>query len=213
MTFKQRYENLKKELLDAGATIEYEDAGMAMTEGMRDYYRDDENFSIPDDLFELFASIDGLDFRWSLATEAGNLSGFFQLHSLESLLDNETEDKLYADWYEEDDIETIKKHRIFESFEGMDYYTTILFDQGNDYALYYVPDDGVNHGGSKELPKLPLTIAQYVELIFAYYGTYDFRHHLHEPEFYGHPEKFVPQYDLLKKTFPNFNPPQFNPFQ
>lgn len=73
--------------------------------------------------------------------------------------------KLYADWYNADGAAEIKKHRIFESFEDMDnYMTTISFGQGNDYGLYFVADDGANHGGSKQLPKIPFTIAGSVEL-------------------------------------------------
>lgn len=214
MDYRTAYDKLKNELLAAaGATIEYEDLGMAMTPGMRDYYRDDEGFSIPDDLFGLFASIDGLDFRWNLKTESGNLAGFFQFSALEDMLDNKTENKLYASWYEADDIAEIKKHRIFEMLNGMDCYATIVFGQGNDYTLYYVPDGGVNHGGSKTLAKIPLTIGQYVQLVFGYYGVYSVRHHLHKPEFYQNPEQFIPEYDLLRKTFPGFNPPKINPLR
>jgi hypothetical protein len=88
---------------------------------------------------------------------------------------------------------------------------TIVFDKGNDYTLYYVPDDGVNFGGSKMLAKIPLTIEQYVQIVFGYYGVYSVRHHLHKPEFYQDPQSFISEYALLKLTFPDFDPPQINP--
>jgi hypothetical protein len=208
MNYRDNFNQLKTCLLSAHAKIEYEDSEMSMTPGERDYYRDDEGFTIPDDLFGLFESFDGLTFRWSLETNEGKLSGFFQFSLFLDLQDNETENKLWVDWYEADDIEEIKKHRIFEMFNGMDYYVTIIFGEGNDYSLYYVPEGSVNLGGSKTLSKIPLTIEQYIEIVFGYYGVYSVRHHLHKPEFYKNPEQFIPEHDLLKKMIPNFNPPK-----
>jgi hypothetical protein len=211
MNHRDLYNQLKADLIKAGATIEHKDADMAITAGMRDYYRDDEDFYVPDDLFGLFESFDGLDLRWTLKNEGQNLSGFFQFAAIEDMLENKTENKLYADWYQPEDIAEIKKHRILEMLNGTDCYVTIVFNKGNDYTLYYVPDDGVNFGGSKMLAKIPLTIEQYVQIVFGYYGVYSVRHHLHKPEFYQDPQSFIPEYALLKLAFPDFDPPQINP--
>lgn len=212
MNYRERFNRIKGELLAAGARIDHEDSEMAMDGGMRQHYQDEENFTIPDDLAKLFESFDGLSFRWSRESEGQKLAGFFQIALFLDLMDNETENKLWADFYEPEDIARIKQHRILEMFNGMDYYVTILFEQGsNDYQLYYVPEGSVDHGGSQTLARIPLTIAQYVELIFGYYGIHSVRHHLHRPEFYVDPEKFIPEYELLRKTFPHFNPPRPSP--
>lgn len=212
MNYREHFNQIKIDLIAAGATIEHEDSEMAMTLSERKYYHDEEGFSIPNDIFELFESFDGLEFRWSLETNEGKLSGFFQFDQFLDMQDNQTKNKLWTDWYDSDDISEIKRHRILEMFHGMDYYITIKFDEGNEYNLYYVPENSVNLGGSKTLSKIPLSLKEYVQIVFGYYGVYSIRHHLHKPEFYQNPKQFIPEYDLLKKVFPNFNPPKFQPF-
>lgn len=211
MNYRDRFNKMRTELLAVGTDIANEDTGVGITAGMRKYYRDDEGFSVPDDVFDLYESFDGLEMFWLLENEGNNLDGFFGINCWKNLLENKIENELYADWYGSDDITEIEKHRIFESINGADAYVTIVFDEGNDYQLYCMPEGSVNFGGSKMLTKIPLTIDQYIEIIFGYYGSYSVRHHLHKPEFYENPAIFIPQYALLQQRFPHFNPPKINP--
>jgi hypothetical protein len=198
------FEETKKKLLNAHATISREEMEVAFTAGEREYYENDEGFAIPDDLFDLYAELNGLEFRWSISDENGELAGFFHIHHFLDVMDNETEDKLWADWYEGEDIAAIKKHRIFETIHGSDNYITIKIEADKSYSLYYVQEGCVNFGGSKELSKIPLTIEQYMKVIMRYFGLYSVRHHLHKEDFYTDPKKYIPEYDQLIKRIPDF---------
>lgn len=211
MDYSTLYDQLKTNLTTAGATIGYEDPGMKMTVAQRDYFRNDEDFDVPDDLFAFYEHYDGLSMRWNAENEQST-GGFFNIGQFLDLQENRSENKLWADWYQPRDIARIKKHRILEMIHGMDYYVTIKFDAlSNDYQLYYVAEGSVDHGGSEDLPKIPLTLGQYFAVIFGYYGAYSVRHQLHKPEFYENPRQLIPEYEWLEKNIPDFNPPKFNP--
>ena len=120
---------------------------------------------------------------------------------------NEQEDKLWSSWYEEDDIERIKQHRMLEPIIGADAYITVKFLPEGKYKLYYVGDGYVNDGGSEDLPEIPLTIEQYLKVVTGYFGMSGIRHHLHEEEFYTKPFDVYPKLKELEKMFPDFEPP------
>ena len=114
---------------------------------------------------------------------------------------------LWEDWYEEDDIERIKQHRVFEQIVGADAYITVKFLPEGQYKLYYVGEGYVNDGGSEDLPEIPLTIEQYLKVVTGYYGMFSIRHHLYKDEFYKNPFDVYPKLRKIEKIFPDFEPP------
>lgn len=199
--FNQIIDNIK----ESGGKILSEDMGLEFTQGEREYFESEENFSLTDEWFDFFKSVDGIQLLWKLDKDETETFGCFLLTDFGRFQENDTENKLWCDWYEEDDIAEMKKHRIVERLHGDDAYITVKFD-GDQYNLYFVDGDLINFGGSKELPKLPLTITQYVKIITAYFGVYSLRYHLHKEDFYSNPKKYISEYNLLKKEMKNFVP-------
>lgn len=178
--------------------------------GEREYYANDEDFSIPDDWYAFFNSVNGLDLNWKLSKGDISISGFFQLTHFLDLQASLTENKLWVDWYNEEDIEEIKKHGILEMLQGNDAYITVKFEEDGSYNLYFVDGDMINNGSAKELPKLPLNLQQYIQVVSDYFGVYSVRYHLHKSEFYQNPKAFIPEYDLLKEHIIGFSPENSN---
>jgi hypothetical protein len=214
MNYKELFQTTKDQLTSAGAQLLREDHQSNLTEGERTYYTEDENFSMPDDWYDLFSTINGLEFNWNIpAKEADQgLAGFFRFPDIGNFIANKTEDKLWVDWYEKEDIEEMKKHHILEMIEGNDAYITVKFGEDGSYKLYFADGENINHGGSKELPEIPLTLKQYMEVVAGYYGVYPVRYHLHKKDFYTQPEKYISEYESLKQLIPGFDPPKIDPF-
>jgi len=193
------FENTKKIIESKGATISIDDTNIPLTKDEFDYYKTEYNLNINEDIFNFYAEYDGIEYDWQM--DDNEVSGFINIHSFGEMIENETEGKLWVDWYDEKDIEEIKKHRIFETIVGSDYYITIKFEENGGYKLFYVPEGSVNNGGSKTLQEIPLTIEQYLNVISKYYFSYEIRHQLHKKEFYENPKKCIKNRDKLEKVF------------
>ena len=193
------FENTKKKIESKRATITIDDSNLPLSKDEFDYYKTEHNLNINDEVFNFYAKYDGIEFDWRM--EDDDVSGFINIHSFDEMIDNDTEGKLWVNWYEEEDIEEIKKHRIFETIVGTDYYITIKFEADGTYKLFYVPEGAVNNGGSRTLQEIPLTIEEYLDIISKYYFVYEIRHHLHKKEFYDNPKKFLKDLDKLEKIF------------
>jgi hypothetical protein len=203
MNCREILKNIKNNIEESKGEILSEEFGPEFTEDEREYYKNEENFEISDDWFEFFNSADGIELRWKFDTESSELAGYFQFTDFISFHEDNNENKLWCDWYEKEDIEEMKKHKIVERLHGNDAYITVKFEDEN-YNLYFVDGDSINFGGSKELPKLPLKIAEYVKIVTDYYGVYSLRYHLHKEDFYQNPEKYVTEYGMLEKHIKNF---------
>jgi hypothetical protein len=202
------FEEMKQKLTDIGAEINRNETELILEDDELPYLEEEFKTKINSDIFKFYNNLNGLEFDWSLKTTDLLITGFINIHSFYDLMMNSTEHKLWADWYEREDIQEIKKHRILETIVGTDYYITIKIDPTNgDYKLYYVPEGSVNHGGSKKLKEIPLKINQYFEVITSYFGIHMIRHHLHEEKFYTNPFDVVPELKLLEKLIPDFTPP------
>jgi hypothetical protein len=155
-----------------------------------------------------FPFINGAKILWE-KIEKGNIeihgSFFFEIFERAFVHPDETgEDKLWTDEDEEVDKEIMKKHSIFEYITGMDYYITICNDvETGSYQMYYVPEGHVNFKGADTLPKIPLTVEQYLDLMISCYGCDGVRHHLHKPEFYQNPFEVCQELQELKTLFPD----------
>ncbi len=209
MDYKDRFNKTKQALIKRGAVIHREDSNINFLREELEYYEKEYNINVGEDIFKFYNAFDGIELDWSLKTERVLLTGFFNIHSFGEMTENNTEGKLWVDWYEESDIKEIKKHRIFETIIGSDYYITIKFFN-DGYKLYYVPEGSVNNGGSKKLQEIPLTISQYFEVINSYFGIYMIRHHLHDRNFYEKPFEVMPELKILKEIFPEFKIPKID---
>lgn len=206
MEYVKTFEATKQALLDLGATINKADTELVLTKEELPYYEESGRFE--GDCFDFYSNLNGLDFDWSLQTDRHAISGFINILSFEEMIEKRTEHQLWSDWYEKDDLLEIKKHHIFEKIVGTDYYVTLRFDRDLTYKLFYVPEGSVNHGGSKKLSEIPLTISQYFAVVAGWFGVPAIRHHLHHERFYTHPFDMVPELSLLEALIPNFQPPQ-----
>ncbi|MFD0861695.1 hypothetical protein ACFQ1M_05720 [Sungkyunkwania multivorans] len=211
MNYTELFNGTKDRLKKANAKFESEETELAFTLGERTHYEKEFDFRIPDDLFDLYSSYNGLEFNWSIQDNGEVVAGYFAFSHFLDLLDNDSEGKLWVDWYEPNDIEEIKAHRIFETLIGSDYYVTIKIEPDGAYQLFYVPEGSVNHGGSKKLSKIPLTIDEYFKAITGYYGVYSIRHNLHKQEFYEDASKFIPEMERLRRLIPDFQQPKLSP--
>ncbi|AKQ64717.1 hypothetical protein A176_001629 [Myxococcus hansupus] len=215
MNYQQMFQSVKRQLSSAGARIVWEDCDAPLAERERRRFMENEALRLPDAWLEFFNELSGLAFIWRLIDPAGQsqLNGFFTFQDFRRFMENDTTDLLWCDWYEEDDIAEMKTHHILERFEGHDAYVTVKFKEDGSYDLFFVDGDLINHGGSKKLPRIPLTLRQYVEVVTGYWGVYSVRYHLHKQDFYVNPEKYIPELGELKALFPGFEPPTFNPFE
>ncbi|HHG83362.1 MAG TPA: hypothetical protein ENJ82_01330, partial [Bacteroidetes bacterium] len=168
MDYLLQIETFKQEIIGLGAKIKHEDTQMTVTREELPYLEADAQQKIGEEVFSFYNKLNGFEFDYELSAGKTLFRGFAHLHSLEEILENNTENRLWVDWYEAADIAEIKTHHIFESITGTDYYITIKFDVDGNYRLFYVAEGAVNHGGSKSLPQIPLTIAQYFQVISAY---------------------------------------------
>jgi hypothetical protein len=208
MNYLKAFEEMKQKLITIGAEINKSETELILTEDELPYLENEYKTKINNDVFKFYNNLNGIEFDWSLKRNDFLLTGFINIHSFYDLIMNSTENKLWANFYENDDIQEIKKHRILETIIGTDYYITIKIDPINgDYKLYYVPEGAVNNGGSKKLKEIPLKIDQYFEVITRYFGIHMIRHHLHEEKFYTHPFDVIPELKLLEKIIPDFKPP------
>lgn len=207
MNNRQRFDEITENIKASGGKILAEDIGLEFTQGEREYVESEEDFLLTDEWFDFFKSADGIELRWELDKAEVKTAGYFLLTDCMSFMENHTENKLWCDWYEEEDIIEMKKHRIVERLHADDAYITVKFDDGG-YSLYFVDGNAINFGGSKELPKLLLTITEYVKIIADYFGVYSLRYHLHKGDFYTNPKKYIPEYDSLEKHIKGFMPAQ-----
>jgi len=198
-----QFENTKKIIESKGATIRLDDTNIPISREMIDYYGKEHNVKILDEVFNFYHNLNGVEYDWELESE--QVSGFINIHSFGEMIENQTEGKLWEDWYEKEDIEEIKKHRIFETIIGTDYYITIKLEEDGTYKLFYVPEGSVSNGGSKTLQEIPLTIEQYLNVISKFYFSHEVRHHLHKKEFYINPNKVLKNITQLETIFGEIN--------
>jgi hypothetical protein len=210
MNYNNAFQELRNNIIESGGEITYDESELQFTAGEREYYANEEDFSIHEDWYKLFNSVNGLDLHWKLNKDDVSLSGFFHLTHFLDLRESSTENKLWVDWYNQEDIEEMKKHKILEMLHGNDAYITVKFEEDGSYNLYFVDGDMINNGGSKELPKLPLNLPQYIQIVMNYFGVHSVRYHLHKNEFYQNPKAFIPEYGLLKEHMIGFSPNDVN---
>ena len=209
MNYTEIFENTKQKILGAGGRILREDINLPLDSvDESKYYETEYGLKVTNDLFKFYSKMDGLDFEWELANKGSTLRGFAYIQDITTLAENKTENALWVDWYEKEDIEEIKNHNIFERIIGADYYITIKFNDDHSYKLFYVAEGSVNYGGSKKLPEIPLTIEQYFLVLNACYFSEDIRHHLHKKEFYANPLKIIPKLKELEDVFGKIKLPQ-----
>jgi len=202
MNYTKVFENTKQRIITAGGNILREDINLPLESvDESKYYETEFELKITNDLFGFYSKMDGLDFEWELIKNGNTLSGFAYIQDIMTLAENKTENNLWVDWYEKEDIVEIQKHYIFEKFIGSDYYITIKLNDDLTYQLFYVGEGSVNFGGSKKLPIIPLTIEQYFLVLNACYFSLDVRHHLHKQEFYTNPIEVVPKLKELENVF------------
>lgn len=195
-------------LRSAGATLR-ETPGSPTTTDRIAAWEVDSGLLLPAGFAELYTGpFNGFNLHWEWGADADRVSGHFGLMSFERMIQShEQVDLLWSSWYEEEDIERIKEHRVIESITGADAYITAKFsvESGKPaYQLYYVGDGYVNDGGSEDLPEIPLTIEDYIRVVTGYFGVYQMRYHLHEAEFYKRPFEVCPSTGGLKQIFPDF---------
>lgn len=210
MDFKEQLESTKAYLKSKGATIVYDETEPILTEGEIPYLEEEYGVKINDEVFNFYHSLNGAELEWIAEVNGDKIGGFMSLLSFIGVLEEDTEGKLWVDWYNREDIDEIKTHYIFEFIPGTDYYITIKFDENGGYKLYYVAEGMVNNGGAKRLPEIPLTIEQYFKVINAYLGFPTIRYHLHKKEFYEKPFEVAPELNILKEFIPDFKPPVIN---
>lgn len=208
MNHLARFNALKDQLVEAGAHVRYHETELELTRGEIPYLEKESGIKVTEEVFDFYHTLNGADLSWNMTVKGQSLSGFMSIQSYIGVLRERIKGRLWVDWYESEDIERIKAHKIFEFIEGTDYYITIRFEKDGSYKLYYVAEGAVNHGGSKNLPEIPLSIAQYFQVIAGYYGFPTIRYHLHKEEFYTRPFEVVPELIVLKEIFPGFNPPK-----
>lgn len=207
MDYTSLFNQMKSRLSSVNATILKEDKELNFTANERNYYFGESGFSIPTDLFQLYTEFNGLEFLWEFEKDGEIFNGFFSIENFYDLYYNSNEGKLWQDWYDEEDIVEMKKHRIFETIHGSDYYITIKFEENDQYKLFYVPEGAVSFRGSNSIAEIPLKIEQYVKMTTSCFGIYSLRHHLHKEEFYKNPFDVVPELKTLEKLFPDFEFP------
>jgi hypothetical protein len=168
-----------------------------------------KNISLNPDIKKIYGDIDEVSIIWEYQKDTLQFNGFFVIETFGRAFLNTSEigeDKLWTDDDDEIDKEIMKKHSIFEYMPGMDYYITIYNDlETGIYQMYYVPEGHVNFKGADTLPKIPLTIEQYLDLMISCYGCDGVRHHLHKPEFYQNPFEICQELQELKTLFPDLN--------
>ncbi|HAS42581.1 MAG TPA: hypothetical protein DCS93_19025 [Microscillaceae bacterium] len=206
--YKDLFDSMVQKLETAGATILKNETDPILTAGELKIREESFQTTFPDWVLKLYGEQNGLLRRWELKQNDISLSGFINLYSFERMyIYSHEKQQLWEDWYKEEDIERIKKHCILEQILGDDSYITVKFLPENKYELYYVGEDYVNDGGSEDLPKIPLTIEQYIKVITGYYGVYGICHHLYKDEFYKNPFDVYPKLRELEQMFPDFEPP------
>ena len=201
MTTPSKLFNQTNQILNnIGAKIKFSETELILTKGEVPYLEEEYGIIINDDVFAFYNNLNGAELEWSFKKNDTSINGFLCMTSFIELLDENTEGKLWVDWYEGEDIKEIKKHRILEYIVGTDYFVTVKFESNGDYKLYYVPEGSVNHRGSKNLHEIPLTIKQYFNVINSYLGFSNIRYHLHKKEFYSAMEaQDLPPNVLLKE--------------
>ncbi|SEC20927.1 hypothetical protein SAMN04489761_2381 [Tenacibaculum sp. MAR_2009_124] len=207
MNYLNEFTNVQKRLHEIGANILYAETEAILTDGELPYLEEEYGVKIIDEVFQFYNTLNGAELEWSLTLKETKIHGYMSLQSFIGILDEETEGKLWVDWYHKDDVEEIKQHYIFEFIPGADYYITIKFDKKGGYKLYYVAEGAVNNGGSKNLPEIPLTISQYFKVVSTYLGFSNIRYHLHKKEFYEKPFEVLPELEIIKELIPDFQPP------
>lgn len=205
--YNDLFDSMLRKLEKAGARILKNETDPVLTEGELKIREESFQMTFPDWVLKLYGEQNGLFRRWELKDTSISLSGFINLYSFEKMyIYSHEKQQLWEDWYEEEDIKRIKQHRVLEQIYGDDAYITIKFLPNQKYKLYYVGEGYVNDGESENLPQIPLTIEQYIEVVTRYFGLYGIRHHLYKEEFYKNPFDVYPKLRDLEKMFPDFEP-------
>lgn len=199
-------------LQGAGASLR-ESPGSAATKDEIRALEAESGFQLPAGFAELYCGpYNGFNLHWEWSTDADRVSGHFGLMPFERMIQShEQVDLLWSTWYEEEDIERIKEHRVIESSTGADACITAKFSAAprrSGYQLYYAGDGYVNDGGPEDLPEIALSIEDYIRVVTEYCGVYRIRYHLHEADFDGRPFEVCPALNGLQTMFADFAPPR-----
>ncbi len=154
----------------------------------------------------LYTKLNGINIEWSINAPS-YISGFFSLETFERSFIHSAEISQGNLWWDEDkeheNFDEIKKHAIFEYMPGIDSYITIKTNIDGSYNMFYVAEGVRAVKEALTLPKIPLTVEQYLDLMISCYGCDGVRHHLHKPEFYQNPFEVCPELQYLKILFPD----------
>lgn len=147
---------------------------------------------IPVELIEFYGTVNGCSLNWQLEVDGEPLYGFWDLWPAEKVFfgpsgrlnqknaQNVFEDILWNDFFEEDQICELKKHKVIESIEGESAYVT-LKPEGGKFNLFYV-----NEG---EYNKISLGFRDYLAFVFETYGISNIREEMQKKSFLQNPLK------------------------
>ena len=207
MKYVELIQKFRENLLNINAEIITDETNVIVEKNEVEYYEGEHNIIINSELFNFYNTINGIQFNWKKRQDDLSFYGYLNFGCFEDIIERETEDRLWVDWYQKEDIKEIKTHFLLEHILGTDSYVTMKIDDKGDYKLYYVPEGGVDFGGSKNLAEIPLSFEQYFYVVINYYGLDGLRSHLHKDEFYTKPFDVYPQLRKLEKIFPDFQIP------
>jgi hypothetical protein len=166
------FNKMKQRLLQANAIITDKNTQSVLSNGKIESYKNQGSILFPNWTSSFYKNLNGLYLTWRWSQGEKDIQGFFSIYNFDKMItSHQKEDLLWSIWYEEEDIERIKQHRVFENIIGADAYITVKFLPDQKYKLYYVGDGYVNDGGSEDLPEIPLTIEQYIKITTGYFGV------------------------------------------
>ena len=121
MDYIKIFENTKQKILNAGGEILREDINLPLEDiDESKYYESEFGLKITDNLFKFYNKMDGLDFEWQLTKDGIFLNGFACIQDIMTLAENKTENNLWVDWYEKEDIVEILE-RVGLTSSGQEY--------------------------------------------------------------------------------------------
>lgn len=162
---------------------------------------------VPRELLDLYEQANGFTIEWK-ATDDSGLYGYFDIWSIERMftgtfanldidsdsLRNVFEETLIIDLHEDEQRTTRQKHRMLESHWGQPAYTTITIENDR-MKLWYLDDD--------QIIPLPLSLEEYIRLLFESMGLDSVRHYLQFPEFFKTPYTTEPRLKKVQQLFPS----------
>lgn len=125
MDYLQQYNEMKQRLRDVGANINYDATEPIVTLGEIPYLEEEYGIKLKDDVVKFYNNLNGAELDWYIEYKNQRVNGFINMLSLLGIFEENTEGKLWVDWYNKEDIHEIKRHRIFEYITGTDYYVDL----------------------------------------------------------------------------------------